>query len=135
MKKRLFVLLGLGLLLVSVTAYAQSARVKAAVPFDFIVGNATLPAGEYTIEPLGAALSIRDADQKPKSLIMSNRCESLDPSDTTKLVFHRYGNRYFLAQIWVAGEMAGRQVAKSPRETEVALDYPVQNVVVVAALR
>ena len=43
-------------------------------------------------------------------------------SEGTKLVFHRYGDRYFLAQIWVAGNNSGSELPKSPREVEVAQD-------------
>ena len=56
-------------------------------------------------------------------------------SEQSKLVFHRYGDRYFLAQIWMAGSNSGQELPKSPRETEAARDYTVQEVVLVAALR
>lgn len=138
MKKQLFILFGVGLLLAAASAYAQSIRVKANVPFDFIVRGVTLQAGEYTIEPVaanGAALAIRDADQKAKSVVLTNRCESLKPASQTQLVFHRYGNRYFLSEIWVEGNLSGHQLPQSPRETEMAMDYRVERVVVVAALR
>jgi len=137
MKKQLFALLGLGLLLLGISAYAQTVNLKADVPFNFIVSGATLPAGEYTIQGLGDgnAMSIRSSDNKEKRLAMSHRCESLKTAERTKLVFHRYGDRYFLAQIWVAGNNSGSELPKSPREVEVAQDYPVQQVVLFAALR
>src|SRR6516165_9168510 len=39
----------LGLLLVVSATQAQQVRVKAEIPFDFVVGNQVLPAGEYTV--------------------------------------------------------------------------------------
>jgi hypothetical protein len=138
MKKRLFVLLSLGLLLLGASAYAQTVNMKVSVPFNFIVSGATLPSGQYTIQGLGTAgnaMSIRTTDNKAKSLVLARRCESLKTSEKTKLVFHRYGDRYFLAQIWMAGSNSGQEIPKSPRETEVARDYTVQEVVLVAALR
>ncbi len=138
MKKQLFAVLGLGLLLATVSAYAQTINMKVNVPFDFIVSGATLPSGEYTIRSMnqdGSALSIRDANQQAKSLVIANRCESLQPSEQTKLVFHRYGGRYFLAQIWAAGDNSGRELSKSAREAEVAKDYTMHKVVLVAGLR
>ncbi len=33
---------------------------------------------------------------------------------TTKLVFHRYGDQYFLAQIWTAGNDRGQRTAEEP---------------------
>jgi hypothetical protein len=138
MKKQLFVLLSLGLLLVGASAYGQTVNMKVNVPFNFIVRGATLPSGQYTIQGLGTAgnaISIRTADNKAMSLVLATRCESLKTSEKTKLVFHRYGDRYFLAQIWMAGSNSGHEIPKSPRETEVARDYTVQDVVLVAVLR
>jgi hypothetical protein len=137
MKKQVLALLGLGLLLATASAYAQTIRLKANVPFNFIVNRATLPAGEYTIESMnlqGTVLSIRDSDQRPKSMVISNRCESAKASAQTKLVFHRYGDRYFLAQIWLAGNKSGHELPKSAREVEVAKDFTMQPVVLMAAL-
>ena len=138
MKKQLFVLLGLGLLLVGASASAQTVNMKVNVPFNFIVSGGTLPSGEYTIQGLGTAgnaMSIRSADKTAKSLVLASRCESRETPERSKLVFHRYGDRYFLAQIWMAGNNAGHELPQSRRETEVARDYTVQEVVLVAALR
>jgi hypothetical protein len=138
MKNQLFALIGLGLLLATASAYAQTGVVKANVPFTFIVDKADLPAGVYTIQSLGlaaGAMTIQSADDKVVKVILPNACESSQPQKGTKLVFHRYGTEYFLAQIWREGSERGQELPKSGRETEVAMDYPVQNVVVVAALR
>jgi hypothetical protein len=136
MKKQLFVLLGLGLLM-GMSAYAQTVKLKADVPFNFIIHGATLPAGEYTIQGLGngPAIAIRGPNPNATTLVLTQRCSSIDAAKQSKLVFHRYGDRYFLAQLWVAGSDSGRQLAKSPREMEVARDYTVQDVVLFAALR
>jgi len=138
MKKQLFVLLGLGLLLVGASASAQTVNMKVNVPFNFIVSGGTLPNGEYTIQGLGTSgngISIRSADKTAKSLVLASRCESLKTPERSKLVFHRYGDRYFLAQIWMAGNNAGHELPTSRRETEVARDYTLQEVVLLAALR
>ncbi len=53
---------GLGLLLVVSAAQAQETGVKADIPFDFVVGNQRLPAGEYTVVnqgPVNQAILIR----------------------------------------------------------------------------
>ena len=136
MKKQLS-LLGLGLLLVTALAYAKTVNMKVNIPFNFVVGGATLPSGEYTVQglSLGNAISIRKSDQTAKSLTLAIRCESSKTQEKSKLVFHRYGDRYFLAQIWMAGDNSGHQLPKSRREAEVAMDYPAQQVVLVASLR
>ena len=136
MKKQLSVLLGM-VLLVGMSAYAQTLNLKADVPFNFIISGATLPAGEYTIQGLGAgsAIAVRGPNPKANIVVLSQRCASIDATKQSKLVFHRYGDRYFLTQLWVAGSDSGRQLPKSPREMEVARDYTVQDVVLYAALR
>ena len=48
MKKQLFALVGLGLLLATASASAQIVRLKANIPFNFVLNKAELPAGEYT---------------------------------------------------------------------------------------
>ena len=138
MKKRMFALLGLSLMLATVSAYGQTVLVKANIPFNFSVTGATLPAGAYTIQSLtadGMVLSIRDSDMKAQGMVLAIECESRNDAKQSKLVFHRYGDRYFLTQVWVAGRNLGHRIPKSPRETEVAKDYTMPEVVLVAALR
>ena len=132
MKKQLFALLGLSLLL-AVSASAQTVA-KANIPFNFIVAGKTLPAGEYTIRSLDTiqrVLVIRGSDKS--QMVMANSCASAKPSDTSKLVFHRYGDRYFLSQIWTGGNSSGAELPPSRRESEVAMDFPRQEVVLVAS--
>jgi hypothetical protein len=138
MKNQMFALIGLGLLLATASAYAQTGVVKANVPFNFIVNKAELPAGQYRIQPMGitaSAMAIESPDGKVVQAFLPNACVSPQAQKTTKLVFHRYGTHYFLAQIWKAGNDRGQELAASGLETEVARDYPAQSVVVVATLR
>ncbi|MGZ4732013.1 MAG: hypothetical protein ACXVZH_07705 [Terriglobales bacterium] len=138
MKNQLFALIGLGLLLATASAYAQTGVVRANVPFDFIVNKTELPAGEYSVRALGmtgVAISIQSSDNKVVKAILPQSCEAAEAPKTSKLVFHRYGSQYFLAQIWTEGNPRGQELPKSGRESEIAMDYPIQNVVVVASLR
>ncbi len=140
MKRQMLTLVGvLGMLLAAGSASAQTIKVKADVPFNFIINKATLPAGEYTLMSVGSesgrTLSIRSADKQNQALVLANHVESRTACDKTKLIFNRYGDRYFLSQVWVAGNDSGHQLPRSSRETEVAMDYTPQQVVVLADLR
>ena len=138
MKNQLFALIGLGLLLATASAYAQTGVVKVNVPFNFIVGTTQIPAGQYEFQSLttsGAAMTIESADRKVVQMVLPNACQALEASKKTKLIFHRYGDRYFLAQVWIAGNVRGRELPTSKHESEMAMDYPAQDVVVVATLR
>jgi hypothetical protein len=83
----------------------------------------------------GTAVAIESSDRSLVKLVLPNSCESSQTQEKSKLVFHRYGDQYFLAQIWREGDNRGSELPKSQRENEVAMDYPSQNVVVVATLR
>jgi hypothetical protein len=96
------------------------------------------PTGEYTLESVdidGRVLAIRDVNAKGTRLVMSLHGQKLEAANKTSLVFHRYGNRYFLKRIWVQGNSAGHELPTGPRETEVAKDFSMQEVVLMAARR
>jgi hypothetical protein len=138
MKNQMFALIGLGLLLATASAYAQTGVVKANVPFNFIVNKTELPAGQYRIQPMGinaGAMAIESPDGKVVKAFLPTACSSPRAQEKSKLVFHRYGTQYFLAEIWRAGDDRGQELPASGLENEVARDYPAQSVVVVATLR
>jgi hypothetical protein len=115
--------LGLGLLLAVSAAHAQDSGVKANIPFDFVAGNQVLPAGEYLVTPEGSSgqvVMIRSSDNKAAKFATAFNCSSARPSDSTKLVFHTMGGRYYLYQIWRQGFDQGRQLPKSKIELQLA---------------
>jgi hypothetical protein len=125
MKKRSFVMASL-LVLCSMAA-TQAARAQqpmvASIPFAFVVGNTTLPAGDYRVQVLdrnSKVLLIHCSDSSASAIVITNAAQAKELSSESKLVFNRYGNRYFLSQVWTAGSIHGRQLLKSPREEEVA---------------
>jgi hypothetical protein len=127
---------GLGLLLAASTVQAQDNGVKADVPFDFVVGNQVLPAGEYTVinqGPVNQAISIRTQEGKTVALSLTLPCSSIDPSAKTKLVFHTMAGRYFLYQIWTQGNSSYRQLPKSKAEVELAKNTDATGEFVLAA--
>lgn len=138
MKKQALSLIGvLSLLLVAGSAFAQ-ATVQSNVPFNFTVGNMTLPAGDYTISPVGngGAVLIKSADRNAIQMVTLNAVESLERADRTKLVFHCYGrNHCFLYEVWVAGQSRGRQLPKSAAEKEVSASLHSEKVAVMASAR
>jgi|HubBroStandDraft_6_1064221.scaffolds.fasta_scaffold234737_1 hypothetical protein len=103
---------------------AQSVGViQVNIPFEFQAGNRTLPAGEYRIERFSAEMGgiqmIRQSDGKVATLVTTLPTESKDKTAPPRLVFDRYGNDYFLAEIWVDGTH-GQHLHKSNREKEIA---------------
>ncbi len=135
MKKTLLITAVLALL-VSTAASAQSVNLEVTVPFNFIVNRATLPAGEYKLTSAadaGTVLAISNLDSRTTRYVLSNACMSGKSASKTQLVFHRYGDRYFLSQIWIEGNDSGREIPQGAREKEVAKDYTMREVVLVAS--
>jgi hypothetical protein len=132
MKKRLFVMTSL--LVLSILAASRVARAQenmlVDVPFAFVAGQAALPAGEYRINlaaSRSALLLIPVDNPGASAFVVTMPTQANGPSSDSKLVFHRYGNRYFLSECWSAGSSSGRQLRKSAREKEIALAASIQN--------
>jgi len=123
-------------LLFASTAQAQELRVKADIPFDFVVGNTVYSAGTYTIAPaLHSTNAMLLEGPDARNIVMPNRCSSTLPAKGTVLVFDRMGDTYFLNQIWVEGRTDGREFPKSKAELQLAKNHtPSDNVTVVAQL-
>jgi len=114
------VMLVVGLALASAAvANGQSDRVAAQIPFDFIVADKTLRSGRYEVARAttgGEAMAIRSAD-KTEAIRLASPVQAKDgQTQDAKLVFHRYGETYFLSQVWPGGTSQGRQLAKSKQE-------------------
>ena len=122
-----------GILFLAIMAAAQVTKAQQAVivdvPFDFTAGDTKLPAGEYTVgksSTYSPALKIARADGRDAILVPSNATQSNAPQSESKLVFHKYGDRYFLAQVWSAGSAQGRQLMKSNAEKEMSLSARIE---------
>lgn len=82
----------------TVTASAQNIA-KANIPFDFRVGSTPMPAGLYRIQPAEAGLVwINRVDGTSHAVVLAqtNAGTAVAPA---KLVFHRYGDQYFLREM------------------------------------
>ena len=105
------------------TANGQTGnKVIAQVPFEFIVGDKTLAAGEYSVRAVnsaGDALIIRSADAKGQAIRLSSTTEAEKNKAYARLVFHRYGDRYFLSQVWSQGESTGHELLKGRQERSI----------------
>ena len=104
------------------SANAQlSNPIRAKIPFDFSVGNKKLPAGEYTFSRLSGfsdntVVSVSSSDASAHVFQSTFAAHVLTPKNESTLVFHKYGDQYFLEQIWSGGEQTGSQVPESRSE-------------------
>ena len=81
------------------TSFAQSKIVRVNVPFDFTVGKQLLPAGTYTIKAESSGLiAIRNHDKPLAVLTIADQDGARSPKGG-KVMFHKYGDQYFLSEI------------------------------------
>jgi hypothetical protein len=115
------ILMFMGVLTITAEAQALgSQKMRARIPFSFNVGRTELPAGEYTVRVLNPnsdrkVLQIRSADGKLSALIHTSELNT-NTQEQTKLVFNRYGSKYFFAQAQIAGESTTLAAIKTSAE-------------------
>ena len=125
MKKQAYTMIAMIVLVgsMAVAVRAQTSgrtRLIANIPFQFNVGNKTLPAGEYTVTQVNAAsdnavLQLRSKDGRASAMLQMI-CVIGKTQEGAKLIFNRYGNQSFFAQAWVDGDNTGLQAPKSGTE-------------------
>ena len=120
-----FLLITLGFMSGLASVNAQTSYgVKANVPFDFFVGDKPFPAGAITARRMSTVdvLLISSPDNCQHQIRSTLNLESNKRSDEAKLVFHKYGDRYYLAQVWTDG-YSGRELVKSRGERAVEREF------------
>ncbi len=109
MKKAIRSIIGLGaVLLVAGPLFAQTGiEVKAHVPFAFVAGKESLPAGEYTFvfdyENTPMVVAIQSADGKSHDVMLAEIAGEHRVAKESKLVFEKIGDQNYLSQVQVTG--------------------------------
>ena len=128
MKNRSFVTLGILELLVAASAFGQQ-KLRADIPFEFHFKDMVMPAGQYDV----------DTDANNIRGLLSFSCYACQarayavtipigggtevPSEG-RVVFNRYGDTYFFAEVWVPGRAQGGTLGKSKTELELERNAP-----------
>jgi len=106
----------------NIPAKAQCADIQsvANIPFQFSVGEKTLPAGQYRVTCMNSGYGAGVIHLSNSNGAVGATAASVTgkAKDHARLVFHRYGDRYFLVQAWAAGEELGLEITKSRAERE-----------------
>ena len=115
-------------------ALAQTGTLRATLPFAFNVGQQLMPAGEYRVVVDSNSVRIAPMDGQgvdlgPSSYLSPGPSQDVSP----KLVFHRYGNHYFLAEVWTGDVNRGHKLMISSTEREYARATKAESTTVAAA--
>ncbi len=123
-KKALFIAIGVAGLLAATTASAQigTNMTRANIPFEFIAGGKTLPAGTYTMEVdrLARRMQLRSAEGSFATHLTANITYRTGSLENGALLFHRYGDTWVLRKLWNPGQAAGSEMPVTKRERELA---------------
>jgi hypothetical protein len=100
-------------------AQTQSGDMVVDVPFAFVVAGQSLPAGHYIVKSVDEK-TVRIFNAQTTGLFVPTHSTLRNNSDGSKLVFHQYGNTYFLSAVWLTGNRTGRELFRSRAEHELA---------------
>jgi hypothetical protein len=116
-----------------------STKVVAQVPFEFMVANKIVPAGECAVQAFnddGKILVIRNAEAKVSLLSTSSQAEGKQDASYYALVFKHYGDRYFLSGIKLQGSNITYRLPESKVEAELrAQNAPATEETLLASLK
>jgi hypothetical protein len=114
-------LLAIANLVMAGTSFAQSEGVQANVPFDFTVDNQVLPAGTYRIQTKSPGLIMIRNHDKPVSVLTLVHPDEAKSPNGGKLIFHKYGDHYFLSEILADSASMNVELHTSKTEKRVRL--------------
>ncbi len=99
------------------SAYAQQV-LKFDVSFQFQIGKAKLDAGKYEMRQLDSSkFLLRNVETGKTGIVVSlAQAGTNESSESEKIVFNRYGNVYFMRQLFVKTGTAGREIGESSAE-------------------
>ena len=93
---------------------------KAAIPFDFMIGDQKVPAGEYTftrgaypVMMLVCASGGKDCHQ-----VVYHTASSRKTNIPNVIVFNSFGNKHFLREVWSETGFFAAELGKSRAEKE-----------------
>jgi hypothetical protein len=119
--KRLHFAVGLFAALACSGLEAQT-RLEANIPFEFRMGETSLPAGDYLFDYSSRLLVLHQADGWHTAVMaLTSPVLRTKAAATGVVEFNRYGNGYFLARIFTAGSEEGQAVPKTPLEKELSI--------------
>ncbi len=107
------------------------------VPFAFIAGGAHLPAGDYIVYHPGDPylVVIERDDGKARGMEYVHFSGTDSDGSATKLVFNKYGEQYFLSQVWTEPDQERHQAFMGQTEKAFLAQNLKPELIVIAAKR
>ena len=90
------------------------------VPFAFVAGGVHLPAGSYVVSHVDPSLIMVETQDGKARALVHVAIENSSSSTPTKLVFNKYGDQYFMAQVWTELDQQVHHCKKCRAEMQLA---------------
>jgi hypothetical protein len=97
-------------------AQTPEGPVTANIPFAFQIGSYHYAPGKYVVQMQTDHVMLVQGASGPSCMLLVNRDIARHPSAKSMLVFHRYGNHYFLSELHIAGNQESLKAARSKAE-------------------
>jgi hypothetical protein len=108
--------LSIGALAPSASAQGKATAAEVNIPFAFQTPTQTMPAGLYRINKESTHLILLRGPGQTSDFISTYDSIKTRAPEHGAVVFARYGNQYFLRQIWTAGDTVGAECPKGRAE-------------------
>jgi hypothetical protein len=125
---RIAKVIGILVALLTFPASAQVTTFQAVVPFPFVVGNQTLPAGAYIVQRYlgrpkkqdGTGLIVMKGNHHLYKVIVTGSSDVPDAGRTevSRLIFTTFAGKQYLNRIWVEGDAVAHQLVEVPPAPE-----------------
>jgi hypothetical protein len=100
--------------------FGQTVSISTQVPFEFVVGDRVVPPGKCVLQAANAAadtILIRNDEKMVRLFSATTLGDARNLPASNQLVFHKYGERYFLAAVRVQGNRVMYWLPESRQET------------------
>jgi hypothetical protein len=106
------------------------------IPFDFKAAGQEWVAGNYEVTARVATptVRIRNLDSQSAATVVTRAAQSGKSSDKSLLVFHKYGDTYFLNRLWLSNTYAGRELPSSLVDRELIRNVELASTTTIATI-
>jgi hypothetical protein len=115
----------------AVCVNAADNAITAYVPFNFYAGATVMPQGAYRVDEVGKSGVVALNTMHAAKAITTHHLIGKSVEEPPRMVFHRYGDTYFLAEVWAGDGSNGHALKLSPREKEIAQGGPAPALAVI----
>jgi hypothetical protein len=91
------------------------------IPFSFRIEKQELPLGTYQLRLTDDKVLLLQGSNGETHRIAVHLSSSQKSSQTGYVIFRRYGEIYFLGQVWQGGENTGLECYPTPAEKQIAI--------------